>query len=246
MTKAKKLKKLIRERSAKTGERYTAARRQVLLARTKKATPPLTAAAPARRSPPRVGISDAAAAKKTGHGFDHWFAVLDAFDVASKGHTAAADHLRSTHGVPGWHAQMISVAYERARGLRAVNQASTGGFQVSISRTVRASVAEVAAAIGDARRREQWLKTADPELRRALNAAFSAAKPKQVVLKNASSGRLRYSWDGAVEIRITGKPKGGGCSVAADNMDLREAGQVERRRVAWRAALDALKEHLGR
>jgi hypothetical protein len=245
MTKARKLKKIIRERSAKTGERYTAARRQVLLARDKRATPPVATAAPVRRSAPRTGISDPAVAKKTGHGFDHWFAVLDAFDVASKGHTAAAAHLHSIHGVPGWHAQMISVAYERARGIRAVNQASSGRFQVSVSKTMGASVAAVAAAIGDARRRGQWLKGADPDLRRALNAAFGGAKPKQVTLKNANSGRLRYAWGGAVEIRITGKPKGGGCSVVADNMALKDAGHVERRRAAWRVALDALKAHLG-
>ena len=246
MTKAKKLKKIIRERSAKTGERYTAARRQVLLAREKKATPSVTTAPPVRRSAPRVGISDAAAAKKTGHGFDHWFAILDAFDVAAKGHTAAASHLHSVHGVPGWHAQMISVAYERARGIRAVNQASTGGFQVSVSKTVGASVAEVAGVFNDALRREQWLEAADPDLRRALNAALGGAKPKQVVLKNADYGRLRYAWDGAVEIRITGKPKGGGCSVVADNMGLRDAGHVERRRTAWREAFEALKEQLDR
>jgi hypothetical protein len=159
---------------------------------------------------------------------------------------AAARHLHSAHGVPGWHAQMISVAYERARGIRAVNQASTGGFQVSVSRTVGVSVADVAAAIGDGRRREQWLKGADPGLRRALNAAFGGAKPKQVVLKNASYGKLRYAWGGAVETRITGKPKGAGCSVVADNMGLKDASQVERRRAAWRAALEALKEHLDR
>ncbi len=247
MTKAKKLKKLIRERATKTGERYTAARRQVLLAREKKATPPKAAVAPAWQfGASRVGLSDAAVAKKTGHGFDHWFAVLDAFDVPSKGHTAAADHLRSTHGVPGWHAQMITVAYERTRGLRVANQGSMGGFQVSVSKTVGASVADVAGVFNDARRREQWLKTADPELRRALNAAFGGAKPKQVVLKNANYGKLRYAWDGAVEIRITGKAKGGGCSVVADNMGLKDASQVERRRMAWRAALEALNQHLDR
>jgi hypothetical protein len=246
MTKAKKLKKIIRERATKTGERYTAARRQVLLAREKKATAPKAAVAPVGRSAPRGGISDAAVAKKTGHGFDHWFAVLDAFDVATKGHTAGAGHLHSTHGVPGWHAQMITVAYERTRGLRVANQGSTGGFQVSVSKTVGASVAAVAAVFNDARRREQWLKTADAELRRGLNAALGGAKAKQVVLKSADYGRLRYAWDGAVEIRITGKPKGSGCTVVADNMDLKDAGEVERRRAAWRAALEALKEHQGR
>ena len=76
-------------------------------------------------APPVVAkgsVSDATSRAKTGHGLDHWFAVLDAFGAVERGHTAAARHLYETHGVPGWYAQGITVAYERARGVRAVNQ----------------------------------------------------------------------------------------------------------------------------
>ena len=89
---------------------------------------------------------------KTGHGLDHWFAVLDAFDRAKKGHTAAAAHLYEVHGVPGWHAQMVTVAYERERGLRAMNQSAAGDFQVSISKSLPAALAEVADAWTQGRR----------------------------------------------------------------------------------------------
>lgn len=150
MTQLKKLKKSIRSRSEKTGESYTAARRQILLAQSKKTetTEPSVAAdiaAPAPPAPPppvpkaaasKGSVSDEAARKKTGFGHDHWFAVLDTFGAAAKGHTAAASHLYEQHGVPGWHAQGITVAYERARGLREMNQSCTGTFQVNVSKTV--------------------------------------------------------------------------------------------------------------
>lgn len=102
MTQLKKLKKSIRSRSEKTGESYTAARRQVLLARDKAepAKSPETAAVtpPPPPAPPpsptatavKGSVSDESARKKTGHGHDHWFAVLDEFGAAAKGHTAAA------------------------------------------------------------------------------------------------------------------------------------------------------------
>jgi hypothetical protein len=254
MTRTKKLKKAIRSRSEKTGESYTAARRQVLLARTKNSPTPKPAEpalavvplAPAAAAPATRGaLSDEAERKKTGHGLDHWFAVLDAFGAANKGHTGAADHLYSVHGVPGWHAQGITVSYERARGLRQLNQSCTGGFQVTVSKTVPAPVAEVIDALHDARRRKAWLAGADPALARALDAAFAGEKPSEIKTKGGDYAWLRFRWDGrTVEIRITGKPTG--ASVVADNKDLPEAGLVEERRGQWKVALEGLKRHLGR
>ncbi|HEX9942532.1 MAG TPA: hypothetical protein VGG03_10975 [Thermoanaerobaculia bacterium] len=270
MTQQKKLKKAIRARSQKTGESYTAARRHLLLARDKKAEaskpsavpepqdaqpePAAAAAMPAppapspslSASPPRGALTDEAARKKTGYGFDHWFAVLDAFGAATKGHTAAAAHLYKEHGVPGWHAQGITVAYERARGLRDVNQSCTGTFQVSVSKTVPAAVAEVVDALRSADRRAAWLQDADPALAAALDAAFTGDKPREVKTKGGDYAWLRFPFDGRmVEIRVTGKPKGG-ASVVADNMDLAGPEQVEQRRAQWRVALAGLQRHLGR
>jgi len=255
MTLQKKLKKAVRARSQKTGESYTAARRQVLLAREKEAEspqqpvdlqppPPAPAPAPHVRKAVKGEVSDESARKKTGHGLDHWFAVLDAFDAAAKGHTAAASHLYEKHGVPGWHAQGITVAYERARGLREMHQSCAGDFQVSVSKTVPATVAEVIAALKSGDRRAVWLQSADSGLVRALDAAFSGAKPREVKTKGSDYAWFRFPWDASkVEIRITGKPKG--ASVAMDSTELAGAEQVEERRAQCRAALEGLKRHLG-
>ncbi|HEX5720635.1 MAG TPA: DUF4287 domain-containing protein, partial [Thermoanaerobaculia bacterium] len=163
MTQQKKLKKTIRARSEKTGESYTAARRQVLLAREEPppTPPPVSTSKPSAPKPPaKGGISEESVLKKTGHGLDHWFGVLDAFGGTTQGHTAMAAHLYNEHGIPGWHSQGITVAYERARGLREANQACTGKFQVSVSKTVPATVAEVVEAL----KSTAWLQGADPGL----------------------------------------------------------------------------------
>ncbi len=249
MTLQKKLKKTIRARSEKTGESYTAARRQVLLALTKDAEPPRPSTpppppTPAKKATTRGQVTDDAALKKTGHGLDHWFAVLEAFGTADKGHTAAASHLAKDHGIPGWYAQGITVAYERAHGLRELNQSCTGTFQVNVSKTVPASVAEVVAAITSAERRADWLRDADPVLVQALDAAFTGDQPREVKTKGNDYAWLRFPWDGStVEIRITGKPKG--ASVVSDNGDLPEPSLVELRRAQWRVALTGLQRHLG-
>src|SRR5262245_37100955 len=195
MTRARKLKKAIRSRAAKTGESYTSARRQVLEARRRRATAPPPKPAPARpatRARARNVSGDASVRQKTGQGLDHWFAVLDRFDARAKGHTAAARHLSEEHGVPGWHCQMITVEYERARGLRATNQTCDGDFQVTVSRTVAATVEQVAALINDARRRARWLRGADAGLARALEDAFKGPKARSVAVKTPQYARLRF------------------------------------------------------
>jgi len=237
MTQQKKLKKAIRARSEKTGESYTAARRQVLLAREE---PPAPAPPPPAPKPPaKGGITEESVVKKTGHGLDHWFGVLDAFGGMTQGHTAMAAHLYKEHGIPGWHSQGITVAYERARGLREANQACTGKFQVTVSKTVPATVAEVVAAL----KTTAWLQDADPGLAQALQAAFTGDKPREIKTKGSDYAWLRFPWDGrTVEIRITGKPTG--ASVVADNKDLPDPAWVEQRRAQWRTALEGLQRHL--
>jgi hypothetical protein len=246
MTQQKKLKKVIRARSEKTGESYTAARRQVLLASLPAdvgaglapAREGVNPAPTSRTEPAKRGISEESVLKKTGHGLDHWFGVLDAFGGMTQGHTAMAAHLYNEHGIPGWHSQGITVAYERARGLREANQACTGKFQVTVSKTVRATVAEVVEAL---RFVTAW--GSDPGLVQALDAAFTGDKPREVKTKGSDYAWLRFPWDGrTVEIRITGKPTG--ASVVADNKDLPEPALVEQRRAQWRTALEELQRYL--
>ena len=254
MTQQKKLKKTIRARSEKTGESYAAARRQVLLARDKTPqepqeekieTPAPVPEAPAKAQAKKKGeITDESARKATGHGLDHWFAVLDAFGAAGKGHTAAAAHLARDHGVPGWHAQGITVAFERSRGLREMNQSCTGKFQVSVTKTVPVPVARVVEALKDAGQRAAWLADADPGLAQAFEAALSGDKPREVKSKGDDLAWLRFKWDGSsVEMRITGKSTG--ASVAVGNEDLPDAALVEPRRAMWKVALEGLRRYLG-
>ena len=151
MTHARKLKKAIRARARKTGESYAAARRSYL-----KPPPPTPAPRPKART--AGSLSDAKAVENTGHGLDHWFAVLDRFSQGRKDHTGAARHLSRDHGVPMWYCQGITVAWERARGHRAMNQSSAGDFQVSVSRVVPLALSDLFRLVGDAKERSRWLK----------------------------------------------------------------------------------------
>jgi hypothetical protein len=242
MTQQKRLKRVIRARSRKTGESYAAARRHVLHGRRRTVAVPAAPVRPARKVAPRQG--EAGVIRKTGHGYDHWFAILDAFGAAAKGHTASAAHLRAEQGVPGWHSQMITVAYERERGLRTVNQSAAGGFQVDVSKTVPVPLAEVVDTLRSARRRAAWLRGVDPTLSRALEAAFAGPKPRQVKVRENGIAGLSYPWGtGRVTIYLAGKPNGR-TSVVASTTKLSGLHEVEERRAQWKAALEGLKGYL--
>ena len=249
MTQQKKLKRAIRARARKTGERYAAARRHIVQAGRRPAAATTSPRAPSPSAARGVATArarkgEAGLIKNTGHGYDHWFAVLDAFGSAAKGHTASAAHLYGEHGVPGWHSQMITVAYERERGLRALNQSCAGDFQVNVSKTLPVSAAEVVEALSSARRRAAWLKDADPSLARGLEAALTGPNARPIKVRKTAAAALRYPWDGcAVEIYVLDKPNGR-TSVVASCTKLTGADQVEVRRAQWKTALEGLKGHL--
>jgi hypothetical protein len=247
MTRARALKAVIRARAARTGERYTTARRHVLSDRAPRPAPIVPVPAPAAATSKAAttaastkgGLSDAKAREKTGHGLDHWFAVLDRFGGAEKGHTAMARHLYADHAVPGWYSQGITVAYERARGVRAVNQRCDGEFEVSVSKVVNAKAADVIEALTDAGVRRRWTRGIEAPLVNALAAALRSPASKGIVLRPDGLGRYRYKW-GETIVQLYLVPKGHKVSLVVTNSKLADGAMVEARRAGWRTALNAL------
>jgi hypothetical protein len=90
----------------------------------------------AAAKPGKPMMSDAAIIKRTGKGWGQWFAALDKAGAAKRDHAAIADLLVQKMGLTPWNAQMVSVSYERARGIRAANQKCDGEFSVSVSKVM--------------------------------------------------------------------------------------------------------------
>lgn len=160
MTKQKAFKERVRARMDKTGESYTAARRKLI----EKAE----ADARKKRSPKTVaGIrtNETAVNANTGHGYAHWFGLLDKWGAKEKGHTAMARWLVEEHGIDGWWAQHLTVAYEQERGLRAPGQRSDGTYSITASKTVNVGVHELFVAFHDDAKRRRWLGDAALEVR---------------------------------------------------------------------------------
>jgi uncharacterized protein YndB with AHSA1/START domain len=240
MTKQKSFKRRVRTRMTKTGERYAAARRTLMERadrRNAKGTADADAAAqasdkaleattPTGTAEPTT--SDAAAVKATGRRYGEWFAILDEWGAASRPHPEIARWLGEEHGVPSWWRQSVTVSYERARGLRAVGQ-RTSGWSVSATRTVEVPVERLFAAFDDADLRRRWLGGADLRTR-------TTTPPRSA----------RYDWEaGPSRVEVSFVPAGPAKSrVAVEHSRLADAEETARMKRFWRERLGALKAML--
>jgi uncharacterized protein DUF4287 len=162
MPKQKDLKRLVRERMRKTGEAYTAARARVLEKKPEARKPPASPPGPDLAA--LGGMSDDSVAKKTGRTWKEWVAVLDRAGAAAKPHPDIVALLHSGHGLPGWWAQMVTVGYERIKGLRERGQRRDGTFDVAKSKVYPVPLAELWTAFV---RCDRWLGEAKLRMSKA-------------------------------------------------------------------------------
>jgi hypothetical protein len=149
----KDLKRIVRARMHKTGQSYTAARLQLI--RTQRPVPGYAETA---------GMSDAAVKKATGRDWIDWVKILDA---AERPHREIAKYVSSI-GTSDWWSQMVTVGYERIRGLRDRGQRRGGAYEANKSRTFQVPVSRLFDVFAKPRVRVRWLpgritvRTADP------------------------------------------------------------------------------------
>jgi uncharacterized protein YndB with AHSA1/START domain len=222
-------KQRVRARMTKTGESYTAARRQLLRKVEEPAAPTI--------EQPSIGIpaelllvADESMQRATGKSHAEWFALLDGWGATDHNHTEIATWLREGQGVPGWWAQNITVSYERARGMRRVHQ-QRDGYTISVTRTISVDPDRALAAFTDTTVRGRWLPKV-PMRRRPTRAALTA----------------RFDWsDPKSRVVVNIVPKGDGKAlVAVGHEQVPDADTAERLKVAWREWLDGLKAVLER
>ena len=244
MTERKSLKRRVRARMSKTGERYTAARRQTLAKGTSEAgTTDAPAATPVETTPAEAtvpepaatqvetmfrgdrGDADAAALARTGRPRSEWFALLNAWGAADRPHPEIARWLIDEHGVDGWWAQELTVAYEMAIGRRKPGQRADG-FSITGSKTVAVPVERLYAAFLDEGVRSRWLPAGSLRVR--------TATPHRTA---------RFDWqDGATRIAIGFTAKGETrSSVALDHERLPDAETAAEMKAFWRERLQQLK-----
>ena len=233
----KDFKRVVRARMRKTGESYTAARAQLLrdtptptpkkpsVRRAVRPTPPPSIVPPSQYAEV-AGMSDASLKKATGCTWERWVNALDYRQAYTWSHRDIAKYLREKYETPSWWTQMVTVGYERIKGLRAQGQQRGGDYTATRSKTVGASLAELFDAFEDEERRARWLPGS--QLKRAT--------------KNKS---MRLVLDDGSQVVAGFTSKGNGKSqVALEQTGLDSAAAAAECKSLWSSRLEALAVQL--
>jgi hypothetical protein len=221
MTANRDFKRIVRARMRKTGESYTAARVHFPTKNAAAAIRPAQYAALA-------GYSDAAVKAKTGCDWERWVKALDYKQAHTWSHGEIAAFVHKTYKIPDWWSQMVTVGYERIKGLRVIGQRRDGGFEASKSKVVAAPVSRLYRAWRDARLRARWLPDVQPVIRTAT--------------RNRS---MRVTWPDGTRVDVGFLAKGRAKSqVAIQHGRLPDRAAVTRTKEYWAERLTTLAEVL--
>jgi hypothetical protein len=233
MPRKKDLKRLVRSRMKKTGESYTAARTQITKKKVASNAAPKSVATSAKSKSALksdfakiAGMSDDAVAAKTGRTWTKWVALLDRANAQKMTHNAIATLLHEKHDVPGWWCQMITVGYERIRGLRAHGQRRDGRWEASKSKTYAVPVAELFEAWNSAKTRAKWL-------------------PEKITVKRAAPHKsMRFTMPDGTSVELYFQTKGEKSIVGVQHVKLASKADADARKEFWTERLAALNELL--
>ena len=218
MTTQKTFKRRVRARMTKTGESYTAARRQLIANgdQPDPGTPTFETVVADERMIEATGQQPRRVVRS----------ILDAWG-GPEPHPHRHRPLRSSRSTPcrAGGRRRITVSYQRARGLRAVGQIKDG-WTVNASKTIDVPVDELFDALEDLDVRKQWLP--DAEL-----APRTVTRPKSA----------RYDWeDGSTRVVVAWEAKDEKKStIYISHERLPDADTAEAMKGYWRAALVDLK-----
>lgn len=227
MPKNKDLKRLVRARMARTGESYTTARAHIVKAESVQDATPEVLPLPEDYET-LAGMSNEAVQKRTGRTWPEWATWLDERKAYEWDHPAIAAHLGSEFGFGGWWAQMVTVSYERFRGLREVGQRRDGGYEAGRSRTVPVSLRTLFESFESDDIRAEWI--GDSEI------TFHKVTPEKSMRGRTAAGHL-------LAVYFTEKgPEKSSVSIQVTGLPDRE--MMEAEKALWGERLDRLKARL--
>ncbi|MBL9139682.1 MAG: hypothetical protein JNK85_27685 [Verrucomicrobiales bacterium] len=174
-----------------------------------------------------AGITEAAVRKATGKGWGEWFNLLDEADARELTHHQIMEVI-GRYEAGEWWQQMITVAYEQARGLR-LRHPKDDGFSASASKAINAGVTRVYGAWTEDSMRCGWLDATGWHIRKATPCKS-----------------LRATWkDGKTHVEVHLWPRGVGRTlVQVEHSKLVSFDDVSRFKAFWGVALERLREYL--
>ncbi len=173
-------------------------------------------------------ISDAAVLNRTGKTWEDWFSILDAGGARHASHKEIVALLARTYRIGPWWQQMITVEYERGRGIRKKHERPEG-FEISVSKTIARPVSVLYRA---------WTNKS--------SRARRLAKTPLTIRKATPQRSLRITWsDNTTTVTVNFHSKlSDRCTMVVQHGRLPNARAAARMKVYWSKAFESLQQHV--
>ncbi|MBI1213523.1 MAG: hypothetical protein GC190_18845 [Alphaproteobacteria bacterium] len=168
-------------------------------------------------------ISDNAVKAKTGKDWRAWFALMDKVGANKLTHKDIAALLHNKYKVPDWWSQMVTVEYERSRGLR-VRFQQAGGFTLNVSKTLSVDLTTLYRTVSDAKQRARWFPKEPCEITSTTDLKYF---------------RARSQGDTRLEINTYAKGKGKS-QITIQQSRFKSEKAMETMRDEWKKAIERL------
>jgi hypothetical protein len=180
---------------------------------------------------PRNIISDKLLIEKTGKPLEHWYKLLDKKGAKKLPHVAIfklVSEIAELKSLGQWNWNLLSTSYEWSRGLKERGQREKD-FEVSISKTIAAPVAELFNAWIDPAARNRWL-----------------GREKITIRKSTPSKSARITWsDGETSLSVDFYPKAADKSqVVVQHQKIGGSSEAAELKTYWAEKLEKLKSQL--
>jgi hypothetical protein len=169
-------------------------------------------------------MSDEKVKAKTGCTWERWVHALDRKGAEKMAHRDIVAVVNEKYKIDEWWSQMVTVGYERIKGLRARGQRRDGTYEAGKSRTFNVPVTALFDAWANSSKRRRWLNGESVRVR-------TATAPKS----------MRLGWSDGSIIAVGFLPKGKSkSSVALAHTKLPNRETANRLKQYWSDRLDAL------
>jgi hypothetical protein len=173
--------------------------------------------------------SSKAVQKSTGKKWEEWFAIIDSLGKGME-HKDIASYLHKEFQVTGWWSQMITVTYEKEKGLRE-NYQRADGYSVSVSKVIGAPISTVYRQCENKEAQDKWLSKYDGKL---------------IIRRSTPNKSMRMTWvDGKSNLEVNFYVRGESKSqIVVQHNRLSDKKQADKMKLYWKDSLERLSQSL--
>jgi len=186
----------------------------------------------------------------TGRTKDQWYELLDQAGAKDWPHKDIARWLWENHPNKGWWCQMITVQYEYARGKRVVGETAAAGFEIGVTKTIKADPEQVWRFLTSPEGTKLWLGPTN-KLEFVLNEPYRAGGTHGAIrtVKHGERIRLTYQPKGfkepsTLQLTVTPRQSAHGTCIGFHQEKLANARVREQMRAHWQRVLDEIEQKL--